>query len=94
MFSFFGTKSASGSDRFEKYIISVMSKTGQSHRRVEKRMSAAKESTGISYRDYDRYDFYKIPKKCQADEYSKIIEKKEHLKKQKESRIISVTQKK
>lgn len=57
-------------------------------------MSAAKESTGISYRDYDRYDFYKIPKKCQADEYSKIIEKKEHLKKQKESRIISVTQKK
>ena len=47
----------------------------------------ARKRLGISYRDYDRYDFYNITVADQEEEYRKICERKERRKKQKESCI-------
>lgn len=74
-------------NRNEKYIVSVMEKTGSSRERVEDQIRDARKRLGISYRDYDRYDFYNITVADQEEEYRKICERKERRKKQKESCI-------
>ena len=99
MFGFLKKKNKSGSsgsdknkNRNEKYILSVMEKTGLSRESVETQIKDARLRLGISFRDYDRYDFYKIPLQEQAEEYKKICDRKEYNKKRKESCISDAMQ--
>lgn len=94
MFGFLKKKKNNGAEssdhknsRNEKYIISVMEKTGLSREHAEKQIRDARKRLGITYRDYDRYDFYNIPVTDQEVEYRKICERKERRKQQKESCI-------
>lgn len=80
----FGPKSPED-EKNEKYIQKVMEKTGWSHRKASKQMKSAKQNVGISYQDYNRYNFYEISVEKQEEEYQKIKKKKE-AKKRKQQR--------
>lgn len=57
----------------EKRIQNVMMKTGWSHEYAEAQMKDAKKRLGISYKDYDNKNFFKIPEDMQEKEYESIL---------------------
>lgn len=70
----------------DKHIESVMRKTGWDRKEAIDRMKAAKKLVGISYKDYDRNDFFNILEDDQDEVYQKIQERKARRRAQKEHR--------
>lgn len=77
----------------EKCIVNAMEKTGWTRDYAVAQISDARKRLGITYKDYDRYEFCKIPESQQEQEYKNILERKERLKKQKEKNIESIMSK-
>lgn len=73
----------------EKHILAVMEKTGWTRKQAISEMRAAKASVGISYRDYNMYDFHTVDPEDQAEEYQKILDAKARRLQQKEQCIAS-----
>ncbi|NBH60262.1 hypothetical protein D1155_01060 [Anaerotruncus sp. 80] len=80
MFSFFRKKADSSKSadkalkkqkRKEENILSVMSKTGWSREKTVAQIEDARQRLGITYKDYNRYEFYKIPINEQESEYQR-----------------------
>lgn len=107
MFNFFRKKSSSlksedkkpaektgkKSAKKEENISAVMEKTGWSREKTVMQIEDARKRIGIGYRDYNKYDFFKVPLGEQEEQYQKILEKKELRKKKKETHILSVMEK-
>ncbi len=64
----------------EETISAVMEKTGWSREYALAQMKDAKARLGITYKNYNRYDFYKIPVEEQEMEYQFVLEKIERRK--------------
>ena len=60
----------------EKRIRNVMGKTDWTHAKAESEMSIAKQQFGLSFADYDRYDFHTATKEQQKACYDEIVRKK------------------
>ncbi len=71
-------------------IAEVSEKSGWAYSEAKDKMKKAKVDFGISWKDYNRYDFYKIPIEMQEAEYRKIIEKRERKQKEKDDCINAV----
>ncbi len=71
-------------------IESAMAKNGWDEEFAKEQLSDARKRLGISYKDYQKYEFYAIPMEQQAEAYDKIRAKKERLRKQKEECISAV----
>lgn len=71
----------------EKPILSVMEKTDWTYDEAKQKMEEAKANTGISYRDYDKYDFHVVSVEEQVEAYKAVREKKEKRKIQKRKDI-------
>lgn len=69
----------------EQYILSVMEESGWDREYAEEQIEDAKKRLGITYRDYNKYDFCRIPKEWQEEEYHKILEEK-RMKKEREAK--------
>lgn len=61
--------------RKEENILAVMKKSGWSREETVARIEEAKERLGITYRDYNHYDFHKIPLKDQKRAYEDVVKK-------------------
>ena len=61
----------------EKRIKSVMNKTGWTHEKAESEMKSAKQQFGLSYRDYDKYDFHTVAEDERKNYCEMIARKKE-----------------
>ena len=70
-----------------KYVEAVMEKTGWEMKYAVEQMASAKNKVGISYRDYDKYDFHTVPSDKQEEGYKKVLKKKEKRRQQKEDCI-------
>lgn len=70
----------------EEHIQSVMRKTGWNHEVASAAMKAAREKTGITYRDYDLYDFHQASIDSQEAEYQKILKSKKRKKERQQAR--------
>ena len=81
------------SESQEKSVASVMIKTGWDRQKTIAEIEKAKQRIEITYKDYDRYDFYKIPDSEQGKKYEQILKKREHLKEEKQKAIAAVVQK-
>lgn len=57
----------------EAQIRAVMEKTGWSQKEAAAQMADAKQRLGISYQDYNRYNFHEIPVPMQRGRYQKIV---------------------
>lgn len=57
----------------ERYIASVMSKTGWTHEDAAGKMEDARKRLGITYMLYNEYRFYDIPLEQQAERYQQIM---------------------
>lgn len=71
----------------EAHILAVMEKSGWDRTKAEKEMKLAKKVYGLTFADYNRYDFFAIPedeKELKADE---IKRRKERAKKHREQCI-------
>ena len=68
----------------EKRIHSVMEKTGWDYKEASEKMRAAKKTIGISYKDYDRNDFFAVAPEDQEETYQAIVERKARRKAHKE----------
>lgn len=66
--------SVSDSDRIR--IEAVMQKTGWSFKETKKAMQKAKAETGISFADYDRNDFFDVPKELWQEKIEEIKKNK------------------
>lgn len=86
-------KKAEQKKRREENIASVMEKTGWNREKAIAQMHDAKQRLGVTYHDYNKYDFFKVPLQEQEEQYQKILEKKERRKKKKEENIASVMKK-
>lgn len=97
MFKLFSKKNTKESTKKntnnEKHIQEVMGKTGWTYEVAVERMKAAKEKVGISYRDYNKYDFHKFSEGEQEEGYKKTLEEKERRRLQKENDIQEVMEK-
>lgn len=67
----------------EHDILTVMEKSGWDRGYTVAQIEDAKEKFGITYRDYNKYDFYNIPKEQQQEEYRRILKEKKNKKAQK-----------
>lgn len=82
--------------RRERAIASIMKKSGWSREYTIEQVEEAKKSFGITYLDYNKYNFHKVAKEEQEAKYNKILEKKkkkEILEKEKEEILASVMKK-
>lgn len=70
-------------ERREKAILSGIEKTGLTRDEVVNQMKDARKRLGISYRDYDRNDFYNIPIEEQEKKYEEVLARKERRKQHK-----------
>lgn len=61
----------------EARVRSVMAKTGWDYEFAEAQMTNAKKKVGISFKDYDNKNFFKISEEMQELEYKRILEEKE-----------------
>lgn len=77
----------------EKRIESVMKKSGWTYDEVKASMKAARRAVGIKSRDYDRYDFWKVPEEEWEAEIKRIEEKKAAAEEKQEAIIASVMEK-
>ncbi len=68
-------------DKQDKYIKAVAEKTGWEYSQAKKEMSAAKKAFGISFADYNRYDFFDVPVDQKLDKIEEIKRRKERTKK-------------
>lgn len=74
----------------ESCITTTMEHTGWTREKAEMKIKQAKEKTGITYKDYEKYAFYSIPENQQVEKYKEISKKKkkeEKLKVQREEAI-------
>lgn len=75
------------SEAVEKRIQSIMKKTGWTRRETIKNVKEAKGRLGITYADYDRYNFHSIPVEEQKARYNEILEERAQRRKEKKGRI-------
>ena len=61
----------------EENINNVAKKTGWTVEEANEKMKVAKQTIGISYKDYDKYDFHNVAEDKQVEKYEKIKAKKE-----------------
>lgn len=85
------------SESQEKSVASVMSKTGWDRAKTIEEIKDARKRTGVTFKDYNKYDFHKIPLNQQEAKYKEILEKKEkrkaHLEAEKQKAIKAVMEK-
>lgn len=77
----------------EKAITSIMEKSGWSREETIEQVEEAKKRFGITYVDYNKYNFHNVAKEEQESKYKKILEKKkkkEIQKKEQEKILASV----
>ena len=63
--------------KWEDHLISVMEKTGLSRDEVKAMMVSARKRYGISYKDYDKFNFHETPEEEQEERYEKILKRRE-----------------
>ncbi len=63
-------------EKREAAIASVMEKTDWTYEEAKKNMKDAKKRIGITYVDYNKYNFHKIPEDLQQGKYQQILNKK------------------
>ena len=63
--------------KWEDHLLSVMGKTGLGREEVKAMMIRAHKDFGITYRDYDKFNFHKTPASEQKDRYQKILKRRE-----------------
>ncbi len=86
-------KSKNSNEMKEKRILSIMEKTGWTREEVIKNVDEARKNTGITYRDYEKYNFHKVPVEDQVEGYKALCEKKEKRRIQKEKDIAELMEK-
>ena len=68
----------------EEHIISVMKSSGWDREYTEQHMRESREKLGISFKTYDRYDFWQYSPDEQEAEYKRISERREQNRSQKQ----------
>ncbi|MDY2679846.1 MAG: hypothetical protein SOV50_04245, partial [Lentihominibacter sp.] len=68
----------------EEHIISVMKSSGWDRAYTEQHMREARDKLGISFKTYDRYDFWQYSPDEQEVEYKRISERREQNRRQKQ----------
>ena len=76
----------------EHCIEFTMKKTGWDRKKAEQEIKLAKERTGIKYREYERFHFYKVPAEDQEKVYKEKKAEREFLKKRKQACIRAIAQ--
>ena len=75
----------------ERHIRSVMEYTGWSHGRASRRMKEARDTLGISYADYDKYDFWQYKEKEeQKKAYEQLLGRRTRIREFREALIQNV----
>lgn len=87
------TEKARKAEAKEKHILSIMEKTGWNREQTVANVKEARERLGITFKDYDRYDFHAVAVEEQEARYKEILEKKEARKQEKEQRIAEIMEK-
>ena len=82
-------KKARVAEQREKAIQGVMKKTGWSHEEAEARMEVTKKWAGVTFTNYNKYDFYNVPEIEQKSKYEKIVLAEEKEAKRKREKIES-----
>lgn len=77
----------------EKHIQTIMEKTGWTREETIANVKKAKAKTGITYKDYARFDFHLVSEENFEEEYQKLLKRKERRKQQKESCILTTMEK-
>ena len=62
--------------KWEKSLLSVMSKSGWSRDEAKKKMINARKKHGIPYKDYDKFDLYKTPEEELESRYKKLSDRR------------------
>lgn len=75
------------SEKKEKCIVEVMEKSGWTRKQVEDHVKDTRKRLGISYSDYNKYDFWNIPVADQEEAYAGVVERKERRKRFREQCI-------
>ncbi len=63
--------------KWEDHLLSVMDKTGLGREEAKAMMIRAHKDFGITYRDYDKFNFHETPVSEQEDRYQKILKRRE-----------------
>lgn len=77
----------------ETFIQSVMEKTGWNQEKAILMIEDAVERIGISYRDYDRFNYFDIPVEKQKEAYAELLKRRNARAKHKERELTSVMRK-
>lgn len=80
-------KIQSKSGKKEKCIADVIEKSGWTKAQVEQHLKKTRKRLGITYSDYNKYDFWNIPEEEQEQRYSEIVARKEKRKRFREQCI-------
>ncbi len=59
-----------------EHVLSVADKAGWTVEEAHRAMKAARNEAGIKFKDYDRYNFHRIPPEEQKEKYEQILEEK------------------
>lgn len=65
----------------------TIEKTGWTREEAKAHIKSARERLGISYNDYRKYRFYRIPEDVQAEKYAEIVEQKQLRKEESRNRF-------
>lgn len=84
------TKSASKNKKAEEYIASVAEKAGWSVEQAKTEMQRVKKEFGLSFKDYDRYNFHQVAEEECEEKAKAILEKKAADKQRREEAIAGV----
>lgn len=69
----------------DEYLNHILIESGWERAYAREQIKDARNRLGISLADYDKYDFWKYSEKEQAEEYAKILRRRERNKEQKEA---------
>lgn len=76
--------------RMDNCIEETVAATGWDKEQAKEHIRSTRARTGITFKDYIKFEFWNIPDENQEEEYNRIIERRERLKKQREESITAI----